>query len=258
MKQGFDVRNVSYEYIHSIKSEDFKALVDAIDPKPNETLLDAMCGYGAVGKGILEREPNVFLYLLDESSIQLDRARENFKELSSDRFVLSEFPTHNFQPSFFDKIVIKMGLHEVSKDKQLEIAKEVYSLLKPDGRFIIWDIMLDESTQKLFQDIIRKKDGLSEFDMLTRERYFFREDEFLETMAKAGFSDTKEFHTISYRFSSRRRLESELHNDPRKLEELNAYIRERFPNDLKTGMEYAEEGENISFNIVKKIFVMTK
>ncbi len=258
MKQGFDVRNVSYEHIHSIKPEDFKALIDAIDPKPEETILDAMCGYGAVGKGILEREPNVSLYFLDESSVQLDRARENIKEITEDRFVLAEFPSHNFTPGFFDKIVLKMGLHEVSREKQILVVREINKILKPNGKFIVWDIMLNESTQTLFQDIIRKKDELSGFDMLAHERYFFTEQEFIETMTRSGFSKIKDFHTISYRFQSRKRLESELQNDLKKLEAFNSYVRERFPDALKATANYEDEGENISFNITKKIFVIEK
>lgn len=257
-KQGFDVRNVSYEHIHSIKPEDFNALIDAVNPQPHDVIMDAMCGYAAVGKGILERQPDVKPYLLEESEVQLQRARKNLPDLPEDRFVLAEFPSHKFTPGFFDKIVIKMGLHEVSKEKQLDIAKEAINLLKPNGRLVIWDIMLSEATQALFQDIIRKKDELSGFDMLTNERYFFREDEFRQTMEQAGFATVTEFYPISYRFSSRKRLESELHNDLDRLEKLNTYIRERFPEALKDEMDYADEGDNISFNIVKKIFVMGK
>lgn len=258
MQQGFDVRNVSYEHIHSIKPEDFRALIDAVDPQPKDVIMDAMCGYAAVGKGILERQPHTDLYLLEESSVQLERAKENIPELPGDRFILAEFPSHNFAPEFFDKIVIKMGLHEVSREKQLVVAREVNTLLKLNGKFIIWDVMLSEATQELFRGVIRKKDELSGFDMLTRERYFFTEDEFCQTMKDGGFSEVKEYHTISYRFSSRKRLESELQNDEDKLNQLNQYIRKQFPEALKKEMDYNDEGENISFNIVKKIFVMEK
>ena len=64
--KGFDIRIVSYEHIHSINPKDWNKLLEAIDPQPNETILDGMCGYGAVGRGILEKEKNVNLFLLDK------------------------------------------------------------------------------------------------------------------------------------------------------------------------------------------------
>ena len=257
-KQGFDVRIVQYEHIHSISPEDEKALVEAINPKPGEKILDAFCGYGAVSKNLLKKEDKANLWLNDESEVQIKRAIENLPDLSRDHFILGNFLKVDFEDKLFDKVVVKMGLHEVSKKLQLNVAKKIYKILKPKGKLIIWDIMLNNDTQNLWQDIIRKKDELAGFDMLTRERYFFREDEFLETMKKAKFSEVKYFHTVNYRFSSRKRLESELHNETKRLDQLNEFIRMRFPENLKQTLKYEDSGDDIQFNTVKKIYVMKK
>ncbi|KKR05950.1 MAG: Methyltransferase type 11 [Parcubacteria group bacterium GW2011_GWC2_39_14] len=258
MKHGFDIRIVSYEHIHSIHKKDWNKLLKAINPQPNEIILDGMCGYGAVGKRILEKENSAKLFLLDESKVQMKRAEANLPEVPKKNFTISSLPKSNFKKEFFDKIVIKMGLHEVPKKEQVNIAKEVSRILKPKGKFIVWDIMLNNKTQSLFQDIIRKKDELSEFDMLTKERYFFKEDEFLKTMREATFSKITEFHTINYKFSSRKRLESELHNDKKKLNLLNEFIRKRFPKELKQPLDFKDNGDDIQFMITKKIYIMTK
>jgi len=258
MSQGFDTRIVSYEHIHSISPDDFKKLIDAIDPKANEVILDAMCGYGAVGKAILEQEPRANLFLLDESSVQVDRAIQNISNLDKGHFITSSLPHDNFSDNFFDKIVIKMGLHEVSLAQHLQILKEFNRILKLTGKIIVWDIMLNDNTQSLFQDIIREKDRLAGYDLLTTERYFFRENEFLKNTEEAGFTKVTEFHKISYRFSSKRRLESELKNDISKLKELNEFIRIRFPQNLKQLMNYEEKGDDIQFTITKKIYVLQK
>lgn len=258
MPQGFDNRIVSYERIHSIKQEDFDALLEAVDPKPGQIILDAMCGYGAVAKGLIQKEPSIQIYLCDESEVQLERAKANLPELPDSCFPLQSFPGSSFAPDFFDAIVIKMGLHEVPKDKQGMVVQEIYKLLKPDGKFVVWDIMLNQETQALFQDIIRKKDELAGFDMLVRERYFFREEEFLNLIKAANFTSIHDFHTIHYRFSSKKRLESELHNDSNRLDQLNGYIRTRFPEELKTKMNYEDRGDDIQFDIVKKIYLMAK
>ena len=257
-KEGFDVRIVSYEHIHSINPKDEEAMAKAINPKPRERILDAFCGYGAVGKNCLAKEPKIDLWLNDESKVQIKRAKENLPNVQANHFILAHFQDVSFQKEYFDKVVIKMGLHEVPKKEQVKVAKKVFQILKPNGKFIVWDIMLNKDNQTLFQDVIRKKDELAGFDMLTRERYFFREDEFLETIKKAGFSKIKEFHTISYRFSSRKMLESELHNDKKLLDKLNEFIRNRFPEELKKPLKYEDLGEDIQFTIIKKIFVMNK
>ena len=258
MKEGFDVRIVSYEHIHSINPKDEEAMIKAINPKPKEKILDAFCGYGAVGKNILAKESKADLWFNDESEVQIKRAKENLPNIPTEKFIAGNFLKVDFGKNYFDKIVMKMGLHEVSKKLQIDVTKKVSQILKPNGKFIVWDIMLNNDTQTLFQDVIRKKDELAGFDMLTRERYFFREDEFLETMKKANFSKIKDFHTITYRFSSRKRLESELHNDKKLLDKLNAFIRNRFPEELKEPLKFEDLGDDIQFNIIKKIYVMTK
>ncbi len=258
MKEGFDVRIVYYEQIHNISPKDEEAMVKAIDPKPNEKILDAFCGYGAVGKNILAKESKADLWLNDESEVQIKRAKENLPNLTANHFILGHFEDVPFPNEYFDKVVIKMGLHEVQKQKPVKVAQKVFQILKPKGKLIIWDIMLDHKNQTIFQDIIRKKDELAGFDLLTKERYFFREDEFLETMKKAKFSKVKEFYTINYRFSSRKRLESELHNDLKLLDKLNQFIRNRFPEKLRKEIKYKDLKNDIQFNIIKKIYVIKK
>lgn len=257
-KEGFDVRIVSYEHIHSIDSKDEKAMLDAINPRPNQKILDAFCGYGAVGKNCLLRESNINLYLDDESEVQIKRARENLPQIPKNHFSTESFPKSHFENNFFDTIVIKMGLHEVRKDEQLKVLKDFLRILKPEGKVIVWDIMLNKNNQTLFQDIIRKKDELAGFDMLIKERYFFREEEFLDNVIRAGFTKIKDFHTINYRFSSRKRLESELKNDMNLLKKLNDYIRKRFPEQLRETLKYSDLGEDVRFNVIKKIYIINK
>jgi len=258
LKQGFDNRIVSYEYIHSITPADFSKLIDAIDPKSGDYILDAMCGYGAVSKTVLERTPEAKIYLLDESEVQLERARKNIPQVDQENFVLESSPHNGFANQYFDKIVIKMGLHEVSLLKHLAILKEFYRILKNTGKLVVWDVMLNNETQILFQDIIRKKDELSGFTVLTRDRYFFREEEFIENAKKAGFKTITEFHPISYRFSSKKRLEFELGGDIKKLKQLNDFIRGKFPDSLKQKLLYEDFGDDIQFTLTNKIFTLSK
>ena len=239
----------------SISPFDFAKLIEAVDPKPDEITLDAMAGYGAVAKGILEREPKADIYVLDESMVQLERAMQNVPGLQPTRFLLAKIQDSGIPDSCFDTVVMKMGLHEVSLGKQVRVVAEIKRILKPRGKFVIWDIMLSSETQALFQNIIRKKDELSGFDMLVQERYFFTEEEFMQTVKNGGFNVVAEFHPIRYRFSSKKRLQSELYGDTERLNSLNAYIRKIFPENLKAKMGYVDSGDDIQFDITKKIFI---
>ena len=79
-KEGFDKRIVFYEDIHNIKPEDEKALIEAINPKPHEKILDAFCGYGAITKNCLEKEPKSDLWLNDESEVQIKHTDTDSEE----------------------------------------------------------------------------------------------------------------------------------------------------------------------------------
>ena len=258
MQQGFDTRIVSYEYIHSVTPEDFAKLIEAIDPHDGEYILDAMCGYGAVGKGVLEKASNANVWFLDESEIQINRAKENVPTMDPSHFIIDSLPHDNFGDEYFDKIAIKMGLHEVSLQQHLAVLKEFHRIIKQAGKIIVWDIMLNDESQSLFQDVIRKKDELAGFDLLVKERYFFREEEFIRNAQNAGFKTITDFHKITSNYSSKRRLESELKGDVTKLEELNNFIRTRFTLELKAKLEFKDLGDDVTFKIPKKIFILQK
>lgn len=201
MKNGFDKRVVNYEEIHGIQEVDSASLVEAVDPKPGQAILDAMCGYGAAAKGVLEREPGVQVYLMDESPVQLNRARTGLPCISEEYFFEKSIIYSEFPSSFFDTVVIKMGIHEVPKDDQGKVFNEVRRILKPEGKLVVWDIMLpNPQTQELFQKIIRKKDELAGYELLALNRYFFTEEEFLRNAKNAGFNTITEKHVINYQF----------------------------------------------------------
>ncbi len=258
MKHGHDKRIVSYEYIHNISPEDWTKFKEATNPQPNETILDGMCGYGSAGKIILEKERSINLFLLDNSKTQIERAKKNLPQIQDDHFYIDSLSKSIFEKEFFNKVIIKMGLHEMPAEEQLKTIQEVYKILKIDGQLIIGDVILNDDNQSLIQNIIRKKDELSGFDTLTEARYFFREDELLNNIKKANFSKIKELHVIDYVFSSKKILDSEFNNDEKKLDSFNKFIRERFPEKLKKSLKFQDDGNNIEFIIPKKIFVITK
>ncbi|MDD5148253.1 MAG: class I SAM-dependent methyltransferase [Candidatus ainarchaeum sp.] len=212
--KGFDVRIVDFSLIHNHKKKDAEKLLEIINPKQGQAILDAMSGYGAVALEIFDfakkNAINLDLYLLDESKVQIERSKQNLLGLGPDRFVKSDIRKTIFSDAFFDTVIIKMGIHELPKKHQKAVFKEVFRILKKGGKLVVWDLsFLNPETQKVFQDIIRKKDRLAGFDELVRKRYFPRRQELFCLFKETGFESVSVVHKIDAKLSMRVR-ESEL------------------------------------------------
>lgn len=121
IKRGFDDRIVKYEYIHGNQQSDFQNMITAIDPKETDIILDGCGGYMDISKRILnqfinnDRKPEIYVW--DESSVQLERAKaENI--LPEDHLLQGDIIDISFPDNMFDKVVVKMGMHEIPLEKQ--------------------------------------------------------------------------------------------------------------------------------------------
>lgn len=252
-KRDYEKRVVVYKKIHKINSKDFINFVKIVSPKPKEKILDCMSGYGEAGKSLLDKEKNIDLYFLDYSNLQIKRAKEIFSKISEDKFVVASVIKTPFKKEFFDKVIIKMGLHEVGKNNLPKLFKEIHRILKPNGRFIIWNMMLDENNKVPFRKIFRKKDELANFNELVKNRYFPTEKE-LENLAKKYFAKTHKLHEGNLVFATKVRLDSEFKGDYKKLAKLNEFILSVFPKEIKKHYKFKEEKDNIEFNVANNIW----
>jgi ubiquinone/menaquinone biosynthesis C-methylase UbiE len=266
---GFDQRIVSYEAIHYIRQQDFSALVSVIDPKDGDIILDAGAGYGAVTREVLSRHQTIDLdfHLLDLSSVQGARAIDELSSLfGRSRVKLMKFIQDSMvhppcTDDFFNTIVAKMSIHEVMKSQQPEVFGQLYRILKPGGRFVIWDIVVPDEAQWFVRELLRKKDELAGFDYLAENRYFPTNGEWLELFEQAGFEQIKKETDITYKLQTSGRLEPEFHGDCRKLEAWNSHIRaltKELSAEVLRQLEYEDLGNNITVRFPKAIFSARK
>lgn len=219
-KAGFDDRIVDFKLVHNQKQEDFDAFVNIIDPQDGQVILDGMDGYGAVAKEILnaaaQKDFKPEIYTLDESVVQVERARKNVPDIREDHIIKADIRETPFADNFFDTVIIKMGIHEVPKEEQQKVVDEVYRIIKEGGKFVTWELsFLDSEMRQVFQDIIRKKDELAGFDKLVENRYFPLRKDLLNYFKNAGFKDVAVAHKVDAKLSLRVR-ESELVSKERK------------------------------------------
>lgn len=293
-KSGQADRLAKFEDVHGLKQEDFEVFLKLIAPFSTPDgqplkILDGMGGYGDVTSHILAEAKkegvNPELYIADESINQLNRGissgtlPENF---SKDHLVVTDIRDTPFPDDMFDTVVIKMGIHEVPLEEQAAILKEVHRVLKKEGKFVTWELAFsNREAQKVFQDVIRKKDEIAGFTQLVKNRWFPTEAEIFDSFRKAGFVNFSSPHTLEPTVNLRKR-ESELASIERSKimhekgtitddeeSQLKALGKQRCdqlvdftkqymasaPEELKVAMNYRETEDNVIFEPEKKLFV---
>jgi ubiquinone/menaquinone biosynthesis C-methylase UbiE len=287
-------RLVKFEDVHGLKQTDYEAFMNNIAPFSGNNgvpivILDGMGGYGEVTAHMLaeakKENATPDIYVVDASKNQLNRAITSgtlSHDFPKDHLVVSDIRKTPFDSEMFDTVVIKMGIHEVLLNEQPEILKEVYRVLKQGGKFVTWELAFsNKDSQKIFQDIIRKKDEIAGFHHLVVNRWFPTEQEIRDSFAEAGFVDVTSPHNVEPTVNLRKR-ESELASLERskimhekgivtpkeekmltelgkkRCDELVAFTKQYMtsvPQELKNSMNYRETEDNVIFEPEKKILV---
>lgn len=270
-KLGFDIRIVRYEQIHNISDSQFDELSRTVDIKSNETILDAGSGYGGVTTALIERNKaldNVNFWLSDISSVQLERAKREIPRkfkyafpIGQISFKLDNIAESLFSDRTFDKVVAKMLIHEVKKEYQQMAIDELYRIMKPGGKLILWDVLLNPEIQTTIQSIIRKKDELAGFQDLVINRYLFTEDEIVEMLTRSGFIDIRKEADMPYTLNTISRLDCELQGDKQKLNEWNKFIRDitqPMSDTTLESLDYQDEPDSVFITFPKGIISCQK
>lgn len=117
-----------YEARHGFVWELGAGVVDLLDPKPGEHILDLGCGPGQLTNAIATRGANVVG--LDSSPAMIGQARQNFPELS---FVLEDAAQMDFDEPF-DAVFSNAALHWMLDAEG--VARAIARVLRRGGRFV--------------------------------------------------------------------------------------------------------------------------
>lgn len=272
---AFDHRIVRYEQIHSIKAEDFHDLVKLANIGFKCRLLDCGCGYGAVVREVLRESKSLLcspeldleIDLIDESSVQLERAKEELQSWLQMpgvrlRFIRGVFPSA-LEPcmNVYDVVTCKMVLHEISKSGQPMFIDSMYECLKKRGRCVLWDVCLSPDIADFYRSVIRAKDDLAGFDTMVLRRNFLTEEDIRNLFRHSAFGRVQFVKDIAYRFHTHNRLFPEFRGNVDRFKQWNETIRR-----LRTALTassvlalgYRDDGEDISFDVRKVIFLAVK
>jgi ubiquinone/menaquinone biosynthesis C-methylase UbiE len=226
--------------------------------KPEIQLADLFCGNGfaicaLVGELVALRVP-IAIHCVDMNGELLQVAQRSIVEQlppnCRDKFTIitheKELDSEKlpFADEQLDLVVVKMGLHELPFESQVSLIQDTYRVLKPGGRFVIWGNLIDRDQvtgRDLigFNEIIRKKDSLAGFSVMSNRRYFTSQEELFSSLIQAGFTAQLASDWIR-RWDSLSRLNIELDGDVEKLNELNAEIDRHFADGRLEAFEFGQ------------------
>jgi SAM-dependent methyltransferase len=113
---------------------EWRHIMEWLDPKDGERVLDVACGGGELSLQISERGCNVYGIDISEEGInQAKRLAE--REKIAARFEVADAQHLPYQDSFFEKVVCSSSLEHFTKD--VEGLKEMNRVLKPGGTLVL-------------------------------------------------------------------------------------------------------------------------
>jgi trans-aconitate methyltransferase len=118
-----------YEARHNFVWKFGEGVVDLLDPKPGERILDVGCGTGHLTQAIADRGAAVVGF--DSSPEMIGQARQNFPRL---QFMLGDAAQMEFR-SEFDAVFSNAALHWMTKAP--EVARGMADALKGGGRLAV-------------------------------------------------------------------------------------------------------------------------
>jgi SAM-dependent methyltransferase len=272
---SFDCSIVRYEEIHSIAPDDFKFLAESATIESGNRILDCGCGYGAVTREVLRSSVgqdslgvrHLSIDLIDESHVQLERAKSELQEWSGIAGIKLEFLCGSFPedipPSVprYDLIFCKMVLHEIPVDKQLSFVTSIYGHLAESGDFVFWDVCLSEEIAEFYRAAVRQKDLLAGYTTMAERRNFLTEKGMGDLFLSSPFRQVQILKNIKYRFDTLKRLIPEFANDLARFEEWQRFIRQAAKSlspQIMNGLNYEDTGDTIRFDVRKVIARATR
>ncbi|WP_226646656.1 class I SAM-dependent methyltransferase [Microbulbifer variabilis] len=241
-----------------VSPESKAKLLEALDLREGDKVLDLMSGNGAVSQLLLEyadeKAMEIALSLCDTHYSQLKRIDPNVRERVVD-VTVGDARALPYERESFDTVVLKMGLHEVPQLDQPLVMREVFRVLRKGGRFIIWQLLPASGVmQDVFTDIVRKSSMLARCESQAFNRYFPRQDQLAWLFKGAGFNECEEIFRAEFAYSTQARLSAELGGDSSKLEILNRFARDRAPQEVRDSMFWRDTGEDISLKVPACIY----
>ena len=187
--------------INGFSEQILNTMLDIVNPDQASHILDAMAGNGNLTLRLYDYCESRGSFLPDVTLLELSRVQCDLAEIQladtpakvvwGDILTMEDYEHDKSLPeSFFDRVMIKSGNHEIPLDKQLDLYKGIFRVLKPGGTFINLGFLFDDAQERdQFREIARCKDSLAGLHSAVKNRHFLTRDELYTRLQQAGFSD---------------------------------------------------------------------
>jgi len=132
-----------------------------------------------------DKLPKRKMYLLDFSEKMIELAKQKAKSKNIDaEFCVSDMTKIPYENNFFDFAIAISSLHCLSLEENKKAIKELYRVLKPEGKILVgvWN-----RNSKRFKHAKSKEKYIGWTDKGERYYYLFEEKEIHDLFEKAGF-----------------------------------------------------------------------
>lgn len=144
MKNMFDILAPVYNRFSRLLFSEIRGeMIDEMDLKTDNKILDVGGGTGAFLEKILQKEPNVNVYLLDSSKSMIDESSIMHS------IVLGKACRNPFSENSFDYVLCTDALHHFERKRKS--VKEMMRVIKPGGTIIIFDMNAKRLITKLIK-----------------------------------------------------------------------------------------------------------
>ena len=143
-----------YDYLNHLipYQELMDDVIKNLDIKRNELILDIGCGTGNIA--FLLNNFGVRMVGIDSSLEGINKCRKKIPAMEVIQGDIKE--ALPFKDNYFDKVLTVNTLYTIDISKRLGLMKEIYRVLKPEGKIVIANIAKGFNSCSIYIDHIRK------------------------------------------------------------------------------------------------------
>jgi ubiquinone/menaquinone biosynthesis C-methylase UbiE len=188
-RASFDKTAMLYNFVEKYIWEDYTSACDIIDEnltfQPEEKIIDVGGGTGLIAKILRSKKQNDDIMIIDLSRSMLQKVKDS--TLSVVQGDVTKIPLRD---ETFTLAILVNTIHHIDETKQQVVIREVFRILKKQGRIFILEI---SHPNTLLSNLFIKIEK-----MLVGKTHHLTADKMQHVIQTAGFHEIKVFFSKKY------------------------------------------------------------